>query len=124
MTAPSLERRLRQLRSRILVRAWGYRQRSQARGVWFRLRRVLTDAREAYAISTEVAHRLVSEGHMAEPVGQDLQPQKLIVRVPAARVATLDGARPLAVRLSAELLAAEALALVPFDARPEASASI
>jgi len=120
MTPPSLERRLRQMRSRILVRSWGYRQRSHARGVWFRLRRVLTDASEAYAIPAEAARRLVAEGHVAEPVGQALQPPKLIVRVPAARLATVDGARPLAVRLSADLLAAEGLALVPFDLGAEA----
>lgn len=53
----------------------------------------------------------------AEPVGQELEPPKLIVVVPAARVAQLASARPLTVRLSAELLAAECLALVPFETR-------
>jgi len=120
MTPPSLERRLRQMRSRILVRSWGYRQRAHARGVWFRLRRVLTDASEAFAIPAEAARRLVAEGHVAERVGEDLQPPKLIVRVPAARLAMVDGARPVAVRLSADLFDAEALALVPFDLGAEA----
>ena len=45
----AVERRLRQLRSRVLVRAWDYRQRNHARGVWFRLRRVLAEASQAYA---------------------------------------------------------------------------
>ena len=44
------ERRLRELRSRVLVRAFDHRQRRHARGVWFRLRRVLALAREAYAV--------------------------------------------------------------------------
>jgi hypothetical protein len=114
MTA-SLERRLRQLRSRLLIRSWGYRQRLLARGVWFRLRRALADASEAYAIPVEEARALVAEGHALEPVGQDLEPPRLIVRVPAARLATVALARPLVVRLSAELLSAESLALVPFD---------
>jgi hypothetical protein len=110
----SLERRLRQLRSRVLVRSWGYRQRHHARGVWFRLRRVLADASEAYAVAREDAAELLAEGYRAESVGQELEPPKLIVFAPAARVARLASARPLAVRLSAELLAAELLALVPF----------
>lgn len=119
MTA-SLERRLRELRSRVLVRAWNFKQRRHARGVWFRLRRVLAEASEAYAIPREEAQDLVAEGHRAEPVGQELEPPKLIIFAPAARVARIASARPLAVRLSAELLTAECLALVPFEseARP------
>jgi hypothetical protein len=63
------ERRLRQLRSRLLVRAWDYRQRDHARGVWFRLRRVLADAAEALAVSEEDVWQLVAEGHELVPVG-------------------------------------------------------
>ena len=44
------ERRLREFRSRILVRAFDYQQRRHARDVWFRFRRVLAFAREAYSI--------------------------------------------------------------------------
>lgn len=117
---PSLERRLRQARSRVLVRAWDYRQRRHARGVWFRLRRALADASDVYALPREEGERLVSEGHVAESVGLELEPPKLILFVPAASVARIASARPLAVRLGAELLAAECLALVPFVA--EASA--
>lgn len=111
----ALERRLRQLRSRVLVRSWEYRQRRHARGVWFRLRRVLSDASEVHAVAREEARELVREGHAPEPVGEDLQPPKLIVFAPAARVARLASARPLAVRLSAELLLTECLVLVPFE---------
>jgi hypothetical protein len=59
MTA-ALERRLRQWRSRVLVRSWSYRQRRHAGGFWFRLRRALADASEAYAISRAEAQELIS----------------------------------------------------------------
>jgi len=113
MTA-SMERRLRELRSRVLVRAWDYRQRRHARGVWFRFRRVLAAASEVYAIPPDEAQRLVAEGHRPERVGLELEPPRLLLFVPAGRVAQIASARPLAVRLSAELLSAECLALVPF----------
>lgn len=111
----TLEQRARQFRSRILVRSWEYRQRDHARGVWFRLRRVLTDAREAYAVAREDAEALVAEGYRPEPVGQELQPPKLIVFAPAAQIERIASAHPLEVRLSSELLAAECLVLVPFE---------
>src|SRR5512134_3978426 len=111
----SLERRLRQFRSRVLVRSWNYRQRHHARGVWFRLRRTLADAREAYVIARDEAEALVAEGHEPAPVGAELEPPKLVLVLPAARAARLCSARPLAVRLGAELLAAECLVLVPFE---------
>jgi len=111
----SLDQRLRQQRSRVLVRSWEYRQRHHARGVWFRFRRVLAGAREAYAVAREDAEALVAEGYRAEPVGQELQPPKLIIFAPAARVGQIASALPLTVRLSAELLAAECLVLVPFE---------
>lgn len=112
---PATERRIRQLRSRVLVRSWDYRQRRHARGIWFRLRRVLADASEAYAITHQDAEALLAEGYRAEPVGQEIEPPKLIVFAPAARVAGLASRRPLAVRLSQDLLLADGLALVPFQ---------
>ena len=54
----SLERRARTYRSRMLIRAWDYRQRDHARGVWLRLRRVLADASHAYIVSGPDADRL------------------------------------------------------------------
>ena len=110
------ERRLRELRSRVLVRAFDHRQRRHARGVWFRLRRVLAFAREAYAVPPDEASRLIAEGHRPESVGRELEPPRVILFVPAERVARIATARPLAVRLSAEVLSAECLALVPFEA--------
>ena len=108
------ERRLRELRSRLLVRAFDQRQHRHARGVWFRLRRLLALAQEVYAIPREEAERLVAEGHSPDPVGGELEPPKIIVLAPKERVARIASARPLAVHLSAELLSAESLAVVPF----------
>jgi hypothetical protein len=108
-----------ELRSRLLVRAWDYRQRHHARGVWFRLRRTLADASEAFAISAEEGRQLVAEGHEPMPVGNELNPPRQILFVSAERVHRLATARPLVVRLSAELLAADWIALVRFPrARP------
>jgi hypothetical protein len=109
------ERRLRDLRSRVLVRAFDHRQRRHARGVWFRFRRALAFASEAYALPRDEAERLIAEGYRPEPVGQELEPPRVILLVPRERVAGIATARPLAVRLSAEMLTAECLALVPFE---------
>lgn len=112
---PSLEYRLRQYRRRMIVRSWEYRQRRHAHGVWFRLRRVLANARAAYVISGGDARRLMAEGHRLERVGRELDPPKLIIFAPAECVARIASAQPVAVRLSAEVLAAECLALTPFE---------
>jgi hypothetical protein len=109
------ERRLRELRSRLLVRAFEHRQRRHARGAWFRLRRVLTFAKEAYRVPREEATRLIAEGHRPEPVGPELEPPRVILFVPAERVARIPTAHRLSVRLTAETLAAECVALVPFE---------
>ena len=111
----SLERRVRQLRARALVRGWEYRQRRHARGVWFRLRRVLADASAAFVIPSDEARRLVAEGRRAEPVGYELEPPKLIVFAQADRIAQIASARSVAVRLTSPLLEAECLALTPFE---------
>jgi hypothetical protein len=49
------------------------------------------------------------------PVGALLNPPKRIVVVPSGRIPRVASARPIDVRLSAELLSAECLALTPFD---------
>ena len=114
------ERRLREVRSRVLVRTFDHRQRGHARGVWFRLRRVLAFASEAHVIPADEAKRLIAEGYRPEPVGQELEPPRVILLVPRERVARIASARSLAVRLSAEMLSAECLALVPFEAEARA----
>lgn len=117
----ALERRLRQLRSRAAVRAWAYRQRRHAHGVWGRLRRVLADARAAWAIPAAEARRLVDEGFPAAPVGGELEPPRLVVFAPASRIARVAGARAVELRLGTDLLAAESLALEPFGPGPAGS---
>jgi len=114
VTTASLERRLRQMRSRVLIRAFHFRQLRHADGVWYRLRRALADAREAWAISPQDARQLAAEGYPIEPVGGELAPPKQILRVPAGRVAQAPSARRIPLRIGADLLAAEGLALVPF----------
>jgi hypothetical protein len=111
----AFERRVRQLRARALVRAWDYRQRRHARGVWFRLRRVLANASAAFVITADEARRLMAEGHRAEPVGNELEPPKLIVFAPTDRVAQIASARAVPVQLTSQLLEAKCLALTPFD---------
>ena len=113
MTA-SQERRLREMRSRVLVRAYDYRQRRHARGVWYRLRSVLALAKEAYLVPRAEAERLIEEGLRPEPVGQALEPPRIIVFAPAARLARIAAARQVPVRLNVEVLSAEGLALVAF----------
>jgi hypothetical protein len=110
-----LDRRVRELRARVLIRSWNYRQRRHARGAWGGLRRALAGASAAYAIPSDEARKLIAEGHRAEPVGHQLEPPKLIVFARTERIAQIADARSLPVRLSAELLAAECLALTAFD---------
>ncbi len=110
----ALERRLRRHRSRLAVRAWEYRQRNHARGVWYRLRRVMAEAARAFVVTDEDARALLAEGYRAEPVGRQLQPEKTIVFVPAERMLRVPGAREVPVSLGADLLEARCIALVPF----------
>jgi hypothetical protein len=116
-----LERRLRQLRSRVLVRSWEYRQRRHARGTWFRLRRLLADAADAYAISPEVVEELIAEGYQPDPVGAEFQPPKTIIVIPRERVGRIPAVRPLTLRLGGELLLADHFVLIPFTAAPHAT---
>jgi hypothetical protein len=109
-----LARRVQQVRSRFAVRAWEYRQRHHAKGVWMRLRRILADARSAFVIPLTEADQLLAEGFQPEAVGRELEPPKIILFVPAARAERLNEAREIPVRLEVALLEAPALALVRF----------
>jgi len=121
----SLQRRAQEIRTRAAVRAWDYRQRAYSRGVWFRLRRVLADAEDAYAISREDAAELVVEGYRPEPVGQELEPPKVLVFVSRERLSQCSSPRavPL-VGMGPALLAETHLALVRFPERSPSSDSI
>jgi hypothetical protein len=112
---PIFERRLREQRARVLMRSQDYRQRHHARGVWFRLRRVLAEAEAAYVIAEGDARTLAAEGCRTEPVGQALEPRKLIVFASPERIARIASARRVPVRLTRELLDAPCLALAPFS---------
>jgi hypothetical protein len=116
-----MRRRVHEVRTRAVIQKWHYRQRNLAGGVWFRLRRVLADAREAYVISEEDARRLVAEGYAPEACGSEIDPAKTIVFVDATRLTTIGSRRSIPVSLSCDFLAASAVALVRFDEVRESS---
>lgn len=110
MTATQRER-VRRIRERAVIRAWEYRQRAHASGVWFRLRRVLVDAGRAFVISEADADQLEAQGALLLPVGGELSPAKRLFFVTAAQVEAL-AAREVPVRLTAEFLQATSIALL------------
>jgi hypothetical protein len=109
--------RARAVRARAMVQSWSYRQRHLAAGAWFRLRRVLADARAAYTISEEDARRLTAEGYRPEPCGRDVAPEKTILFVDERRLSRIETRRPIPIGLGPEFLAARAIALLPFEER-------
>jgi hypothetical protein len=68
-----------------------------------------------YAVDEATAAVLIGEGYQADDRGLGLAPPRTLVWVTADRVAGIAGARAIALRLDAELLAARWLALVPFE---------
>ena len=100
------------MRERVLIRAWEYRQRHTSHGAWFRIRRVLLDAAQAWTLSDQDADRLERTGHLPMPVGGELAPPKRMFFVSAEELRTLAGREPIDVRLSPQLLAAANLALI------------
>lgn len=114
-----LEERAKAVRAKAAVRAWEYRQRHHAKGVWFRLRRLLAATASAWSLPEAEARRLIAEGCEPADVGSLLEPPKLLVVVPEKRLETISGLEPVDLRLGPELLAAPCLALVPFRS-PEA----
>jgi len=96
------------------VRAWEYRQRNHSKGVWFRLRRVLADAESAFAIPCSEARLLEEEGYRREPIGAEVDPQKVLIFVPAERLQRIPGRRELRVALDAGFFAAPCIVLVRF----------
>lgn len=109
-----MRNRVRAARAADLARRFDYRQRNHARGAWFRLRRLLSEAATVWQISTEDAERLRALGVSPEPVGFELEPSISIHLVSEDQLRGLRSREPLAVRLSAELLRARCLALVPW----------
>jgi hypothetical protein len=110
-----LHQRARRIRERELVRAWEYRQREYSHGVWFRLRRVLADAAQAWIIGEDDAGMLEKEGFSPEPVGREIEPPKRMFVLPASALGRIGQRKEIAVRLSADFLAARSLVLIPHD---------
>ena len=119
----ALEARARKVRARAAVRAWEYRQRHHAKGVWFRLRRLLAATASAWSLPEEEAQRLLAEGSEVADVGSLLEPPKVLLVVPEERLRTIPGRSPVPLRLGPELLSARYLALVPFRWRETETAS-
>lgn len=113
MTDP-LHLRARKIRERALVLAWEYRQRDHSKGTWFRLRRALVDAAEAWEIGDDDAERLAREGVESLAIGRELEPPKRLFVATPERLETLGSRRRIAVRLNADLLGARNVVLVPF----------
>ena len=113
-TLDRLRERAHAVRTRAAVRRWRYRQHNLAAGVWFRLRRVLSDARVACVISEDDARRLVMKGYTPEACGLQVAPEKTILFVDEHGLADLE-TRRIPVVLGPEFLAARAIALIPFD---------
>jgi hypothetical protein len=107
--------RARAARTRAEVRRWNYRQRDLAAGVWFRLRRVLADARAAYVISEADGQQLMAEGYAVEPSGNQLAPEKTILFVDEARLSMVASRQPIPVELGPAFLGATTVALVAFE---------
>ncbi len=114
-----LHERARRIRQRALVRAWEYRQRNYSKGVWYRLRRVLVDAGQAWVIDEAEADRLEAAGRAPHPVGRELAPPKRLFIVNRDELRDIRVRRQIPVRMSAELLQARSLALVPHFPRSD-----
>jgi hypothetical protein len=112
-----MQARDRAVRARSQIRQWNYRQRNLAAGVWFRLRRILCDARAAYAIADEDAARLQSEGYRAEPCGKEVSPEKTLVFVDEKRLEKIASRRQIRVGRGPDFLSNRAIALVRFEIR-------
>ena len=109
-----LEARVRDVRKRWLLRSWEYRRRAGSGVVWLRLARALAGARALYVIDAADCARLEEEGARLLDVGPELHPQKRLMRIDEDALATLESAQAVDIRLSAEVLSAPCLAIVPF----------
>lgn len=114
------------MQSRLAVRAWEYRQRHHARGVWDRLRRLLADSEQVLVVPPEVVNDLLDHGFAPHPLGRELHPPRTFIVLEASDQALLNGrGRPIAPSSGGslggspggELLAAQAVVLVRFPVR-------
>jgi hypothetical protein len=109
-----LAARLQEVRSRAAIRRWELRQLDQSRGSWDRVTRCLARARSAWTISDADAVVLIAAGREPEPAGLELDPPRRYWFISQDELPSLPSARPIALQVSTELLAAQNLALVPF----------
>jgi len=107
-------RRVKQIQMRARVRRWEFRQRHLAHGAWQRFRLALAMADEAYAVDEATMQSLVGAGCVSDDRGRALEPPRQIVWITPEQVVELGGARRLALRLDADMLATIRLALVAF----------
>lgn len=109
----ALHERVRRVRERELIRSWEYRQRHHAKGAWYRFRRVLVDAAQAWVLDGQDADRLERGGRIPLPIGQEFAPPLRVFFLTEEQLAAAPSRRRVPVRLCAELLQARNLALVP-----------
>jgi len=107
--------RARQVRARAEVRAWEYRQRHRAKGMWFRLRRLLAGTRECWQVSEAEAKLLIAEGFEPCAVGLEMAPPKTLLIVPKTRAEQIRDKTQVRIGLGSDLLEAPHLVLIPFD---------
>ena len=111
----TMHARARAVRAQAAVRHWTYRQRDLSAGVWFKVRRTLADADQAYAISEDDTRRLMTEGHEPESCGAQLAPRKNIFFADRMCLSTLASRRRIPVGLGPQFLTAPAAVLLRFD---------
>jgi hypothetical protein len=119
VTYEHLHARIRQARSRAAVLRWEARQSALARGVWYRLRRLLTFAAEMWSVDEETMDRLIASGSVPAPEGEQIDPAKRIVTLSRDRRDEIAGGRRLPVRMSPEFFAARNLVLIPWRHEPQ-----
>jgi hypothetical protein len=112
----ALHKRASRVRAQVIVQRWELRQQSHAKGVWFRLRRLLAGSDKVFSISDADMEALLTQERLPHPVGLELHPQRIIVAVTPEELSSLPSAREHRVALCAELLAARNWVVVPFDA--------
>lgn len=111
----ALHERVRRMRERALIRSWEYRQRNYAKGAWYRFRRILVDAAQAWIIDERDADRLQSDGRVPLPIGREFAPPIRVFLLTEEQLAAASSRRRVAVRLCGELLQARNLALIAHE---------
>ncbi len=110
-----LHARVRHMREQSLIRAWEYRQRSSSNGVWYRFRRALVNAAEAWIISEADADALEARGCTPHPVGREFDPPKRLFFLGRDELETILQRKQVPVRLHGELLLAPSVVLLPHE---------